>query len=99
MVDLPSLTPERQACAATWFAALRGRICTALETIEDEHVTALPKGGSAGRFVRKQWRRDEGGGGIISLMNGHVFEKVGVNISTVFGDFSSEFRAQIPSAA
>ncbi len=86
---------ERQEQAAQWFADLRDRICAAFERIEDEGRDAsIPKG----YFVRKAWDRPGGGGGEMSLMHGRVFEKVGVNISTVHGQFSKEFRAQIPGA-
>ncbi len=85
---------DRQQRAATWFAALRDRICADLEAIEDEFAGAL-----GARFTRSDWQRPGGGGGTIALMKGRVFEKVGVNVSTVFGEFAPEFRAEIPGAA
>jgi coproporphyrinogen III oxidase len=79
--------------AETWFKTLRDDICTAIEKLEDDATGVLP----AGRFERKPWTREEGGGGVISVMRGgRVFEKIGVNISTVYGTFSEGFRKQIP---
>jgi coproporphyrinogen III oxidase len=86
---------EKKALASEWFAALRDDICAAFEAIEDSVAT---KQKLAGRFERKSWNRDGGGGGEMSLMRGQVFEKVGVNISTVFGSFSDDFKAEIRGA-
>jgi coproporphyrinogen III oxidase len=86
-------TEQQKQQAATWFAALRDRICAALEAIEDEFDP-----GATSRFQRKDWAREGGGGGTMAVLKGRVFEKAGVNVSTVWGEFSPEFRQQIPGA-
>jgi coproporphyrinogen III oxidase len=91
--------PERCERTADWFAALRDRICAAFEAIEDELAQATAEGSAPGRFERRDWRRPGGGGGTIAIMRGCVFEKVGVNVSRVSGEFSPEFRNNIPGAA
>ena len=87
---------DQQQSARDWFESLRARICTAFEAIERE-------AGSDAAFTYIPWDRTEtdgspGGGGVRGQMNGRVFEKVGVNVSTVGGAFSPEFAASIPGA-
>ena len=94
-----SLVAERQEQAAAWFGALRDRLSAEFEQIEDEYAGPDAAGLAPRRFVRKEWQREGGGGGTMALMKGRVFEKVGVNISTVFGEFAPEFRNEIPGAA
>jgi coproporphyrinogen III oxidase len=88
----PLAHEELKPAAAAWFAQLRDRICAAFEAIEDD------SGGNPGRFVRTAWDRPEGGGGEMSVMRGQVFEKVGVNISVVDGQFSPDFAKQMRGA-
>ena len=84
---------DQKQRAAAWFRELRDRLCAAMETLEPD----------AARFDRTIWKRGDGaedlGGGEMSMLHGTVFEKAGVHISTVYGEFSEQFRSQIEGAA
>lgn len=79
-----------------WFLKLRDLLCSEIERLEDKHNSPdlLP-----GRFKKQTWVRSGGGGGVMSIMKGKVFEKIGVNVSTVFGDLSSEFAEKLPGTS
>jgi coproporphyrinogen III oxidase len=96
MAGMIELDEEQQA-ARDWFESLRDRICAEFEAIERE-------AGSEAAFEYGPWDRADpdgapGGGGVRGLMKGQVFEKVGVNVSTVGGRFSPEFAQTILGAA
>jgi coproporphyrinogen III oxidase len=75
---------NQQQQAEKWFKQLRNLMVGAIQKVD----------GST--FQEKEWQRPGGGGGLMSILKGDIFEKVGVNISTVHGEFSEEFRGSMP---
>ena len=98
----PATLEDRKARTRAWFETLRDEICGAFESLErdaPEHLYSE----APGHFVRSPWSRADhtgasGGGGVMAMMRGRLFEKVGVHVSTVFGEFAPEFRDEIPGA-
>ncbi len=88
---------QQKVLAQNWFEKLRDQICAAFEAIEITYCQSHSPSDSV-QFSYKTWKRESGGGGTMALMKGKVFEKVGVNVSTVWGEFSPKFRAEIPGA-
>ena len=93
---LPDNIEAKKARARAGFEALRDRLCAAFELLEEEKASSA----ASFRFERTPWLRDEGagGGGTMSMLRGQVFEKAGIHTSTVHGEFSPEFRKQMPGA-
>lgn len=94
---------EHKHKAQAWFRELRDSICHVFEGLEAELSGTILADIPAGKFDRTQWNRStqdgsDGGGGEMSIMKGRVFEKVGVNISTVYGTFSDDFARKIPGS-
>ena len=98
------LLESRKKDARAWFETLAGRIIAAFEALETEADPAL-YAGEAGRFVRTAWARTPApdgtaqGGGLMGMMRGRLFEKVGVHVSTVHGEFSPDFAKQVKGAS
>ncbi|MEM9669230.1 MAG: oxygen-dependent coproporphyrinogen oxidase [Pseudomonadota bacterium] len=92
---------NKKTTARSWFEQLQGDICSRFEALESAAPDDLYPG-AVGKFEKTPWKRGNGGedlgGGTMAIMKGRLFEKVGVHVSTVYGEFSDEFRAQIPGA-
>src|SRR5262249_35431120 len=91
MVSITPWEDPRAVSAADYFHDLQNRICAAFESFEPQQ-----------RFVRRNWNKPAGhrlqGGGESRVMRGDVFEKVGVNVSHVWGVFSPQARGQVPGS-
>jgi coproporphyrinogen III oxidase len=93
----------RKTQARAWFEGLRDRIVADFETLERDAPDALYPG-KPGSFEKTPWTRapaadgSESGGGVMGMMRGRLFEKVGVHTSTVHGAFAPDFASQVKGA-
>ena len=96
-----SLIEARKTRAVAWFQQLQADIIGRLEALEEAAGPPLYKG-AAGRFEKTPWKRGDGsldlGGGTMAIMKGRLFEKVGVHVSCVYGEFAPEFAKTIPGS-
>lgn len=91
----------KKAVVSAWFGRLRDEICAAFERLEDELTEGQLANLAPGRFEFKPWTRKDhtgadGGGGVAGILRGRVFEKVGVHVSSVHGEFAPDMRGQVP---
>jgi len=93
----PDTLSVKKTETRAWLEALRDRIHARLEALEDAAPADLFPG-EPGRFVRTPWTRHEGGGGVMGMMHGRLFEKVGVHVSTVHGEFPADYARNVPGA-
>ena len=97
--SLPADLDARKAAAKAWFESLRDRLVARLEAIEDAADPALyGEAKSPARFQLQPWARPEGGGGVMGVLKGRVFEKAGVHVSTVDGEFTPEMAKTMNGA-
>ena len=108
MTDTQSLS-SRKALASAWFKELQARFCARFEAVEASADAALygDAPSAPASFEKTDWLRGENsdadqtndqGGGTMAMLHGRAIEKAGVHFSCVYGEFSPEFRKQIPGA-
>lgn len=98
--DAANYGDAHKTLATDWFAELRDRLCGRLEELEQIATPqALNEAIEPKTFERTSWERPGGGGGTMAVLReGRIFEKAGVNVSVVHGEFSEEFRERMPGA-